>query len=428
MSAFFERPFALVLTVLLLTGVASSRADFQGASHMVPFEDAPVNYSTAPASNAVSRLFAQTRQGGAPLSFDAQQGYLPALLEALRIPKSSQMLVFSKTSFQRDRISPKSPRAIFFNDDVYVGFIPGAPFIEISVADPILGAVFYTVDQTAAGNPRLTRENQCLECHASSRTLGVPGHLARSLVTAEDGNPDLNSGVAQVNHRTPLSERWGGWYVTGLHGKQTHLGNLSGGPAFERRRREPNFVGNITNLSEFVALDSYLEKSSDIVALMVLEHQLHMHNLLARFGYESRAMLATYGHVRYLKAQCEAVLKYLLFTEETPLTGPIVGGAEFVRDFGRSAKRDERGRSLRDFDLRTRLFTYPCSYLIYSEVFEALPGPARELLYHRLDEILSGKDTTASYSGLNTETRRALREILIATKPDLAAAWKSANP
>jgi hypothetical protein len=207
--------------------------DFQGATHMMPFEEDSINYNNAGATNAVAQLQKQLDTGASKLKHEDAHGYLLSLLEQLKVPKSSQMLVFSKTSLQRELISPKTPRSIFFGDDIYVGFIPGAPLIEVSVADPKLGAVFYTVDQTAE-KPRLTRNNQCLECHASAKTMGVPGHLVRSFATDESGVVDLSSGTSQVNHRTPLEERWGGWYVTGTHGQQTHRGNLIGRAAFER--------------------------------------------------------------------------------------------------------------------------------------------------------------------------------------------------
>ena len=136
--------------------------------------------------------------------------------------KSSQVLVFSKTSFQRERISPQSPRAVFFNDEVYVGYVVGSPLLELATVDPKLGWVFYTLEQAEVEKPKFVRTDQCLECHASAKTMGVPGHLVRSFATDDDGVVDLATGTSLVNHRTPLEERWGGWYVTGTHGNQLH--------------------------------------------------------------------------------------------------------------------------------------------------------------------------------------------------------------
>src|SRR5688572_14478216 len=271
------------------------------------------------------------------------------------------MLVFSKTSFQRERISPRTPRALFFNDDVYVGFIPGSPLMEVSTADPKLGGVFYTLDQSRMDTPRFVRTDQCLECHASAKSMGVPGHLVRSFATDEEGVVDLNSGISPVSHRTPLSERWGGWYVTGTHGDQTHRGNLVGKAAVERQKKEPNHSGNRTNLAAFFDVSRYPSPSSDLVALMVLEHQTHMHNFITRLNYAATIALGQYGHVDYLNSATEAFLKYLLFMEEAPLSGPIQGTSDFATAFAAEGPRDGQGRSLREFELRTRLFKYPCS-------------------------------------------------------------------
>jgi hypothetical protein len=254
--------------------------------------------------------------------------------------------------------------------------------------------------------------------------MGVPGHLVRSFATDENGVVDLNSGTSQVNHRTSLEERWGGWYVTGTHGQQTHRGNLVGKLAFERQAKEPNFAGNVTNLSVYFDVSRYVKSESDIVALMVLEHQTHMHNFITRLNYETTMQLQQYGHIRYLKNTAESFLKYLLFAEETPLTNSINGSAEFVKDFVERGPCDKRGRSLRDFDLQTRLFKYPCSYLIYSDAFDALPAPMKEHLYSRLSEILSGNDQSATYASLSPATRQAIREILTETKSDLPNYWR----
>ena len=219
------------------------------------------------------------------------------MLDALKVPKSSQMLVFSKTSFQRERIAPKTPRAIFFNDDVYIGFVQGSPLLEFSSVDPKLGGVFYTLEQTKVERPKFVRTDQCLECHASAKSMGVPGHLLRSFAVDDNGAVDMTSGVSPVNHRTPLAERWGGWYVSGERGGPAHRGNLFGKAAFARHEKEPAFPGTQPTLSEYFDASPYLEKTSDVAALLLLEHQTHMHNFITRLNYESTIALAQYGHI-----------------------------------------------------------------------------------------------------------------------------------
>ena len=392
----------------------------------MPFEEDTIGYSRTLSSGPVSKLQSRINKGEVVLKHDNAYGYLLSVLENLHAARSSQMLVFSKTSFQRDRIDPKHPRALFLGDDVHVGFVPGSPLLEISEADPKLGAVFYTLDQSPAAKPRFQRNDQCLECHATSKTMGVPGHLVRSFATDVNGVVDLATGVSLVNHRTPLAERWGGYYVTGTHGAQTHRGNLIGPEDFTRQQREPNFAGNMTKLEPFFDPAPYPAVSSDIVALMVLGHQLHLHNFITRLNYESTIALRQYGHVRYLKSATEGFLKYLLFTEEAPLTARVQGVSAFTREFPASGPRDVRGRSLRDFDLQTRLFKYPCSYLIYSDAYAALPREMKEVIQQRLLEILTGKDKTGDYKMLSSADRRAILEILAETKPDLPKEWKQA--
>jgi hypothetical protein len=418
---------ALLVWLLVQPCPASGQGDFQGATHMMPFDEDAIRYSKSPDGGPVARLQEKLEQGAIQLSHDPKFGYLPSLLRALRIPEASQMLVFSKTSFQRERISPKNPRAIFFNDDVYIGYVAGSPLIEVSAVDPKLGGVFYTLDQKETAKPRLVRTDQCLECHASAKTMGVPGHLVRSFATDENGVVDLNSGTSLVNHRTPFAERWGGWYVTGQHSNQVHRGNLFGQAALDREKKEPNHRGNLQDLSPFFDVSQYPAASSDIVALMVLEHQTHLHNFITRLNYEATVALQQYGHIRYLKNILDAFVKYLVFAEEAELTAPVQGSPEFTRAFAQAGPRDSKGRSLRDFDLRGHLFKYPCSYLIYSDAFTNLPGIVKEDIYRRMFDVLTGKDDRPVFDSLSRASRRAVREILVETKEDLPGYWREAN-
>jgi hypothetical protein len=256
--------------------------------------------------------------------------------------------------------------------------------------------------------------------------MGVPGHLLRSFATDDDGVVDLGSGTSLVNHRTPLAERWGGWYVTGQSGGQVHRGNLFGKAAFARNEQKPG-ASDLEDVKHFLDVSRYPGPHSDIVALMVLEHQTHMHNFIARLHYEATMALQTYGHLNYLRNVTEAFLKYLLFTEEAPLTAAIKGSSAFAQDFTAPGRRDKQGRSLRDLDLQTRLFKHPCSYLIYSEAFEALPERMKAHLYERLWDILSGRDKNPEFAKLTTSDRRAIIEILRDTKSGLPASWKNAT-
>ncbi|HKB02439.1 MAG TPA: hypothetical protein VKD90_09470, partial [Gemmataceae bacterium] len=252
-----------------------------GRSSAADWEQDPVRYSTAPADNALNRLVPMLADGAVTLKHEPDTGYLRSLLAALDVPTSSQVLVFSKTSLQRHRIGPATPRAVYFNDDVYVGYCQNGEVMEVAAADPRLGTAFYTFGQKAGG-PKVTRQSEsCLLCHASSRNRGVPGHVVLSVNPDRDGEPGLTGGFARVNQTTPFADRWGGWYVTGTHGRMTHKGNRAGDT-------DPARGQNVTDLAGRFRAKPYLTPHSDLVALMVLEHQTGTHNRLARAALEGR--------------------------------------------------------------------------------------------------------------------------------------------
>ncbi len=421
--------FLRTLPVLLFAAAAAllRAEDFQGATHVVPYDEEIINYSATPAGGPIAELQARIDKGEVTLRFDEKFGWLPALLDALKVPKSSQMLVMSKTSLQRPFITPKNPRALYYNDDVYLGYVPGAPLMEISAVDPQLGGVFFHLEQTPEKKPRFVRDADCLSCHISSRTLGVPGHFVRSVGTDATGELEAGTEVTHIEHCTPFADRWAGWLVTGTHGAMTHRGNLIGTADFERAGREVNFNGNLKSLAGFIDERDYLGKGSDLVALMVLEHQGHMHNYITRLNYETRIMMAQYGHTRYLTKKVDAFLRYLLFTEEARLTSPVAGNPEFIRDFTTGGPRDSQGRSFRDFDLQTRLFKYPCSFLIYSPAFDRLPPIMLDQIYRRLWDILHGRDPCADFAGIPAGQRQAVLEILLGTKRGLPAYWQQSS-
>ncbi|MGE0755944.1 MAG: hypothetical protein AB7O38_02950 [Pirellulaceae bacterium] len=382
----------------------------------------------------MSRLQTRLDRGDTALAFDDGAGYLQSVLAELKIPVSSQTLVFSKTSLQQRRISPQTPRAIYFGDDVYVGYCVGGEVLEISAVDARLGTVFYTLDQTrAAGTPTFVhRMDSCLVCHRTNRTEGVPGHLARSLYVDREGHPVVSSGSRFVNHTTPLAERWGGWYVTGTHGSQRHLGNLTVADDFRGPPADNTSGMNITSLSRHVDTSPYLTPHSDIVALMVLEHQVLVHNCLASASLAAREALAEVeehagmgppksGKSRALNSPrmqvaVERLLEALLMVGESTLAGRIEGTSPFAAEYEAAGRRDSQGRSLRDLDLSRRLFKHPCSPLIYSEAFTELPAEIQEPLLRRLREVLLGMDQSDKFRQLSAADRHSIWEILRETR------------
>jgi hypothetical protein len=403
-------------------------------AHFFPIEHPAIRYSNATPTDRIAELQARLTARERRLVFDRQFGYLPAVLEALGIPVSSQMLVFSKTSFQAARISPQAPRALYHSDDVTIGWVRGGGVLEVASVDPNLGAVFYSLDQQPTSRPEFRLHNtDCTGCHQGPATAGVPGLLVRSVYPETSGVLSRTPGFI-TDHRSPLRERWGGWYVTGEHGSQRHLGNRT----FERFAPVANWdledSGNRTNLQKFFDTSAYLTPHSDIVALMTLEHQTRMTNLITRVGYETRVALHDTRATRIedldpslqnrIVNTIEEMLRYMLFTDEVRLDAPVRGTTSFAKEFGEAGPRDAKGRSLRDLDLETRLLRYPCSYLIYSAQFNALPQSAKEMIYRRLWKILSGRDESEAFRKLTKTDRQAIREILTATKQDLPSYWR----
>jgi hypothetical protein len=403
------------------------------------FDAPPISYRERADRNAISRFGEQLAAGTLQLQADETSWHLRSALQELKVPISSQVLVFSKTSLQRHKIDPATPRAIYFSDDLYIGFCQNSPVLEISAVDPELGTVFYTLEMEDEAHPRLERQSDnCLICHASSHTRQVPGHMIRSVFTDRSGLPLLSMGSHRVDHTTPFANRWGGWYVTGTHGKQQHLGNLVLARATEPEDVQNEAGQNRTSLESLVDLRSFLSPHSDLVALMVLEHQAEGHNLITRASFQCRMALHQQQELNRelgqaldkpwdstlsrIRSVTEDLLKYLLFVDEAPLTDRVAGTSSFAQEFEARGPRDQQGRSLREFDLSTRLFRYPCSYLVYTEAFQKLPAPVSELFWQRLDEILAGRDTTGKFTHLTATDRQAIREILIATHPQ-AAPW-----
>jgi hypothetical protein len=428
--------------LLLVAASVAMLTQVQAAIGQMSLEDEPINYHTTPVRDPVARLQERIDAGEIRLEFDDRHGYLPAVLDALHISPQSQTLVFSKTSFQRERISPSRPRALYFNDDIYVGWVQHGTVMELSAVDPRQGAIFYTLAQRLAERPTFIRDRgECLGCHASSRTWDVPGHLVRSVFTAPDGQPHFGAGTFRTTHSSPLQQRWGGWYVTGTHGSARHMGNVLATDDEHPEQLDCERGANVTNLASIVDTTPYLTKHSDIVALMVLEHQTDMHNRITRAGYDARRALRDgrimnkllelpEDHIsestrRRINNAAGRLLEYTLFVDEATLPDPIRGTSDFAAQFTARGKKDRHGRSLRDFDLRRRLFRYPCSYLVHSAAFNALPPPLLESLYRRLWEILHDQDAGDTYSHLSAEDRRAILEILQETKSGLPDDWKN---
>jgi len=410
------------------------------------FERPPIEYSATPANDAITSLDARVAKGSLTLPSGTDRDLIRWLLRELKVPEASQVLVFSQTSFQNDRIRPEHPRAIYFNDEVYVGWVPGG-LMELTPMDPRLGPIFYTFDPRAAvagaakghGSGHFRRDADCLRCHGTF-VRDVPAVFVRSLMVDAEGRPTGTLGGRLVDFTTPFTDRWGGWYVTGRHGDGRHRGNVIPADGMEVSASERERGANVTSLASIVDLSGYLAPGSDIAALMVLEHQLAVQNALTRGAHHARRMLHYQEGVqrglgeavtaepvyestrRAIASSAQEVLDALLSLDEAVFpNGGVEGTPAFREAYEAVGPRSADGRSLRQLELKTRLYRYRCSPLIYSAQFAALPIPLKNEVLRRLKGILSSMEGDARYAYLRPAERRMIREILRATLPAYAA-------
>jgi len=432
------RNFSLLVLLTAFPLAALAQSSFSGSYPLLDDGDV-IGYQSRPPNDLVTALQRRLDRGQAKLTFQGPRGYLLSVLQQLGVPLSSQTLVFSKTSAQLRLIGPANPKALYFNDTVYVGSVPGADVLEIAAVDPSQGTMFYTLDQRREARPKFIRREECLQCHASPKTVGVPGLLLRSVFPAADGAPQLQVDSFFTDHSSPFHERWGGWYVTGTHGNQRHMGNVWIKDVGHPDRLDLDSGANVTSLEGRFDLSAYLTPHSDLVALMILAHQTRLHNLITRVNWETRLALHEQAarneqlgvpadtwsdSARHrIHDAVETLLRYMLFTDETRLDAPVKGTSAFAMDFAAGGPKDRTGRSLRDLDLNHRMFRYPCSFLIYSKAFDALPKSALDYFYRRLWNVLTGKEKDPVFASLTRSDREAILEILRQTKSGLPSYW-----
>lgn len=412
------------------------------------YEMAPVNYSKSTPKDDISRIEAEIKAGTLKFEGGDRQVVL-ALMNRLHIPVSSQVLVFSKTSFQNDRISPEHPRSLYYSDTVYMGWVPGG-LVELAAIDPQLGPVFYSFDPrglSASHPPKFARDNDCLRCHGGMFVRNIPGVVVRSVYADGKGEPIYRQGTELVDYRTPFSDRWGGWYVTGTHGNSLHRGNTFASEDGTKLVFNPAPGANLTNLAGFFDAHDYLTTSSDIVSLMVFEHQAAMQNSLTRANLSCRQMLdyqvrlqkdlnevpSTNGEPTYTSVRsmfdhaAEDVVDTLLFKDEAVLPDKIGGSAEFQHAFASNAPRSSEGNSLKDLLASEHLFKNRCSYLIYSDTFLSLPAALKQRIYARLERALDEDHPDPRYTYIHRSERQRITRILRETHPDFGRLCQGAK-
>ena len=401
--------FSRVLIVVAGASLLVLAADRLEDTSYVPFEHKAIQYFETPANEAVKRLDDAIDEGKTKLDFAPGFSYLPDLLKRLDINVDSQVLVFAQDSFQASVISPQFPRAIYFNDEYSVGYEPHGEVFELSALDPKQGVMFYSLNMSRAAKPSFGRREVCLQCHQGGQTLGVPGLVISSQYIPKGVEAEHVRGGFVTDDRTPIEDRWGGWFV--------------GGSVTQKNRGVP--IGPNIQLPFDAA--RYLSPTSDVVALLTLEHQTRMTDLIVRVGWDTRIAIAD-GKLDEARPQLDAAIDdmvaYMLFADEAPLSGPVKGDSTFTKTFAERGPRDKQGRSLRDFDLEKRLFKYPLSYMVYTKAFDSMPAWDLERVYRRLYDVLSGRNNDTKFAKLSADDRRNILEILRATKPGLPDYWE----
>ena len=400
-----------------------------------PYEDPPIGYSAATPRDPMAALVERMRGREDEFRGLAERDRVLWLLRELNVPVESQVLVFSRTSLQRRRIEPGRPRALYFSDEAYVGWVPGG-LLEVTVFDPRLGAVFYSLDPSAdARQPLATRGADCLLCHDQHEE--TPSLRARSVYPDAAGEPLGGSSAANIDPSTPISERWGGWYVTGAPAGLVHRGNRVGGEVADFA---PGGAARLLDVASAVR-GSYPRATSDAVALLVHDHQVHVHNVLVAAAQRARIALHRWPVMRevlrlppdaplsgscllILESEADRVVRALVGSDDAPWPGVVLAPEPgFAAAYAKGRRPDREGRSLRDLDLRNGLFAHRCSPLVHGASFRNLPPELRSMALSRLDAGLRAARPGPDFAHLTDRQRAVLHDILSQTMEDLPGTW-----
>jgi len=409
--------------VLLLLPAFALANDVAGAVQSYrDFEAPPHNYRIRQPQDRFT-LRKEDLKRDPRLDRSSEKAFLVSFLKILDIPVSSQLLVFSTTSLQLRFISPSNPRAIYFSEDIYVGYIPGGR-LEVVGIDPELGAIFYIFDIPRESDAILyERSDRCMNCHAGEDTGYIPGLVAKSVIPGPGGGSLDAFRIVQSGHGISLSDRFGGWHVTGTFNLTNHWGNLTGRFIEGSLRTFPNMPGTRFDFGKYAA------NTSDILAHLLHEHQVGFVNRAVEAGYRARTALflsdgkLTPAQSQELDGQADILTRYLLFADEAPLPpGGIKPDPAYQADFLANRRRNAEGASLKDLDLETRMFKYRCSYMIYSPAFQGLPSLLKVRIYSLMKKALSAEGASG-FAYLATSEKRTIRSILKSTLDDLPASW-----
>jgi len=397
--------YVLLLALLLLADNA------EAARRVRDFEKAPHNYWTRPLTDRFTQFKTALESGKLSLDRSSEKAFVVSLLKALNISPATQTLVYSTTSLQLRRISPRNPRALYFNEDVYVGWVPGGQ-IEIASIDPALGGIFYIFDIPRGREApiRIERSTRCFNCHAEFEIGRIPGLLIKSVIPGPGGGSLESFRGDQTGHSIPFKDRFGGWHLTGKHGITEHWGNLVGELSPTGLKKYANPPGR-----QF-RWETYPVATSDVLAQLLHEHQVGFVNRAVKATYDVRGALVKGDAKGQIVQHADILTRYLLFTNEVRLpTGGIEGDPALKAHFLKNARKTKLGVSLRQFNLRTHLFKYRCSYMIHSVTFSGLPGPLKKRVLLNLRAALDPVKSHPASGHIPAGEKKAIGLILAST-------------
>jgi hypothetical protein len=380
------------------------------------YDSAPINYNDAEAVDTVADFF---KEGAGTWRAKGRSGYLKDFLETFDIPVESQVLVYSKTSLQVSHIRPENPRAIYFNKDIYVGWVPNGDLLEIIASSPTTGNNFYSISNSDQ-RPNLVREtHNCLRCHGGSFTRDIPAPFVRSVFPDFEGQPIFKAGTTVVDQSTPFVDRRGGWLVTGSD--FSHRGNR----IFAETEQGAD-AGSSFDITQ-VRADGYLFTGSDSVALMILEHQSELHRLIAHLSLQTQTALYSQRKFdellgrtdpisdstrRQIKSVADKLLRYMFFAEEASVPPMDLDRSPYARYFNGNGPKDKQGRSLYDLKMDGRMFQHPFSYMVYSDAFQNLPAEAMDYIRGELQLILDPSFSHENLEHLSVQDKLSIKQIL----------------
>ena len=367
----------LVISILLNAGFSTNVT-------LPKFHESPHDYWNAKRKDPFTKIIPLLHNGQIKLDHSSELNFLKSLLKELNIPESSQLQLFSTTSLQLGLINPSNPRSLYFNESIYIGYIPGGK-IEVISIDPEHGAVFYIFKVPSKKQPlTITPTKRCMNCHADRELSGIPGLIIKSVLPGVNGGSLDSYRTGQPGHDVPYKDRFGGWYITDLLDPADHSNVLG---FYKNGTIEKKNVLALQKKSTHLFPNS----NSEVLTHLIFDHQAGFVNRAIKSNYLLRLTQLPDNldeHQLNFKKSISDLVKYSLFDKEPNLSLKINQNSHFKTDFLITPHKLKTGESLRELDLKTRLFKYRCSFMLFSDFFKNNPPEIKKVVYKEIKQNL----------------------------------------